>query len=143
MNRIIAIDFDGTLCTNSYPDIGAPKARTIEHALAAQASGASLVLWTCREGPLLDAALRACESWGLRFDAVNANPKELIDHWGTDPRKLGATEFWDDKAVPLVAEWLPTKSDPRKGRCSACRGRSFRTFKYCPDCGARMTRGRI
>lgn len=138
MSKVIAIDFDGTLCVNRYPEIGPPKWRTIERALAEQAAGATLVLWTCREGELLQAAIDACTKWGLQFDEINANPKELIDQWGTDPRKLGAAEFWDDRAVPLTAVWLPTGSDPRKGRCSNCRGRSFRSFKYCPDCGALM-----
>ena len=143
MTKIIAIDFDGTLCANRYPDIGAPRRHTIQRALAEQAAGAKLVLWTCREGPLLEAAIRACTQWGMHFDAINANPPDLIERWGTDPRKIGATEFWDDRAVALTAEWMPTKSDPRKGRCSACRCRAFRTYRYCPDCGARMTRGRI
>lgn len=49
------------------------------------------------------------------------------------------------RSVPRQAtsEWLPTGNDPRKGRCKRCRGRSFRTFKYCPDCGALMIKGRI
>lgn len=143
MGKVIAIDFDGTLCFNKYPEIGAPRKKVIDHALAEQAAGATLILWTCREGDLLQAAIKACADWGLRFDAVNANTPELIERWGTDPRKLGATEFWDDRAVPLVAEWLPTGTDPRKGRCSHCRGRSFRTFRHCPDCGALMIKGRI
>lgn len=42
-----------------------------------------------------------------------------------------------------TAEWLPTQSDPRKGRCSRCRGRSFRSFKYCPDCGRLMIKSRV
>lgn len=140
--RVIAIDFDGTLCVNAYPEIGAPRKKVIERALAAQKEGATLILWTCREGELLDDALEACAEWGLRFDAVNANPPELIEAWGTDPRKIGATEYWDDRAVPVTAEWLPTGSDPRKGRCSNCRGRSFRSFRHCPDCGALMVKGR-
>jgi len=31
--RVIAVDFDGCLCDNAYPDIGAPNWRVIEAAL--------------------------------------------------------------------------------------------------------------
>lgn len=47
-----------------------------------------------------------------------------------------------ERGEPGVSEWLPTGKDPRKGRCKHCRGRSFRSFKYCPDCGCLMIKGR-
>ena len=143
MKKVIAIDFDGTLCTDRYPEIGAPKKRVIERALAEQSAGATLILWTCREGTLLAAAVAACELWGLHFDAINENPAATVEKWGTDPRKVGATEYWDDRAVALTAEWVPTGDDPRKGRCTNCRCKSFRSYRHCPDCGARIVRGRI
>lgn len=46
----IAIDFDGILCQNAYPDIGDPNWDTIHQALKEQSNGAKLILWTCREG---------------------------------------------------------------------------------------------
>ena len=66
-----------------------------------QAAGAGLILWTCREGLLLWDALAACQSWGLTFDAVNESLPDWIEAFGTRPRKVGATEYWDDKAVRL------------------------------------------
>ena len=50
MRKVIAIDFDGCLCSNAYPHIGKPNWRVIAEALIAQKSGAALILWTCREG---------------------------------------------------------------------------------------------
>lgn len=106
MRKVIAIDFDGTLCENAWPEIGAPKRDVINRALAEQAAGAALILWTCREGDLLDEAVFACRTWGLYFDAVNENLPERIEEYGNDCRKIGADEYWDDRAVPLpqVAE---------------------------------------
>lgn len=101
MRKAIAIDFDGTLCENAYPDIGIPKWNIIMKALVEQQKGAGLILWTCREGNLLFDAVQACEKWGLVFDAVNASLPEWIEEWGTNPRKVGATEYWDDKAVKI------------------------------------------
>lgn len=69
----IAIDFDGILCQNAYPDIGDPNWDTIHQALKEQSNGAKLILWTCREGRSLERAVAACAGWGLTFDAVNEN----------------------------------------------------------------------
>lgn len=99
MRKAIAIDFDGCLCSDAYPAIGKPCWNVINKALLEQKNGAGLILWTCREGELLEAALAACGQWGLAFDAVNESLSEWIEAFGTCPRKVGATEYWDDRAV--------------------------------------------
>ena len=96
--KAIAIDFDGCLCANAYPDIGAPNWEIIVAAAAEQIAGAGLILWTCREGELLENALEACARWGLHFDAVNDSLPSWKQFYGNDTRKGGATEYWDDKA---------------------------------------------
>ena len=101
MRKAIAIDFDGCLCTNAYPAIGEPNWPVIGQAKQEQRAGAGLILWTCREGQLLQEAVAACESWGLTFDAVNESLPDWIEAFGTTPRKVGASEYWDDKAVRL------------------------------------------
>lgn len=97
--KAIAIDFDGCICTNAFPNIGTPNRSVIDRALAEQAAGAGLILWTCREGELLRQALDACAQWGLHFDAVNESLPSWIAAFGTRPRKVGASEYWDDRAV--------------------------------------------
>lgn len=42
--------------------------------------------------------MEACAKWGLTFDAVNKNLPSWVDTWNNDPRKVGATEYWDDRA---------------------------------------------
>ncbi len=98
LQKAIAIDFDGCLCANAYPDIGAPNWKIIVAAAAEQIAGAGLILWTCREGELLENALEACTRWGLHFDAVNDSLPSWKQFYGNDTRKVGATEYWDDKA---------------------------------------------
>lgn len=104
MRKAIAIDFDGCICTNAFPNIGAPNWSVINKALGEQAAGADLILWTCREGELLQQAVDACRKWGLHFDAVNDSLPSWIDAYGNHPRKVGATEYWDDRAVVHNAE---------------------------------------
>ena len=101
---VIAIDFDGCLCTDKYPEIGSPNWEVINEAKRLRALGACLVLWTCRAGQQLDDAVMACHAWGLEFDAVNENPQFRIDlYGGNDCRKVGADEYWDDRSVYMGA----------------------------------------
>lgn len=97
--RIIAVDFDGTLCESAWPEIGAPKRHWIDRALKERKCGSKLILWTCREGSMLDKAVEWCKQFGLEFDAVNENLPEQNALYGNDSRKIGADEYWDDKAV--------------------------------------------
>ena len=103
MRKAIAIDFDGCLCTEAFPEIGEPNWPVIQRAKQEQKAGAGLILWTVREGQLLQDALDACKRWGLAFDAVNESLPDWIAAYGNRPRKVGASEYWDDRAVRLVA----------------------------------------
>ncbi len=109
MRKAIAIDFDGCLCTNAYPEIGEPNWPVIKRAQAEQRAGAGLILWTCREDQLLLDAIAACEGWGLTFDGVNESLPDWIDAFKTQPRKVSATEYWDDKAVRMPAAPPPNE----------------------------------
>lgn len=99
--KTIAVDFDGCLCTNAWPGIGAPNTELIESLKRRRETGDKLILWTCREGALLDVALEWCRAHGLEFDAANENLPELIEQYGGDCRKISADECWDDKAVSV------------------------------------------
>lgn len=99
MRKVIAVDFDGCLCDNKWPQIGPPNMNVINAALMEQAQGAALILWTCRTGKLLEAAVEFCKQYGLYFDAVNENLPERITEYGGDCRKISADEYWDDRAV--------------------------------------------
>lgn len=95
-----AVDFDGTLCENAYPEIGAPNLPLIDKLISRRRLGAKVILWTCREGELLTRAVEFCRCYGLEFDAVNDNTEELKRAYGTNPRKIGADYYIDDKAMP-------------------------------------------
>lgn len=95
--KIIAVDFDGTLCVNRYPEIGDPMYGTIAYLLKEKERGAKLILWTCRTGDLLQKAVSWCKERGLIFDAVNENLPEIIDSFGSDTRKIFANEYIDDR----------------------------------------------
>lgn len=98
--KIIAVDFDGTLCENKYPEIGEPKMNVINYILEQQRQGAKLILWTCRRHLMLEKAVNWCyERFGIEFDAVNRNLPETIEWMYGDSRKIFAHEYIDDRAV--------------------------------------------
>lgn len=99
MLKVIAVDFDGCLCENKYPEIGEPHNDVIQALLDEQRDGAKLILWTCRTDDMLEAAIEWCKNFGIEFDAFNSNLPESIEYFQSDSRKIWATEYWDDKAV--------------------------------------------
>ena len=96
--KIIAIDFDGTLCEACFPNIGAPYIDIIDAAKKEQSNGAKLILWTVRNNEYLQDAINWCQNFGLYFDAVNDNIEEIKNKGFTSPKIL-ATEYWDDRAI--------------------------------------------
>lgn len=104
--KVIAVDFDGTLCESKWPDIGEANEPVIRALLERKDGGDKIILWTCRRGNLLEEAVRWCELHGITFDAVNANLPERIAQYGDDTRKVSADEYWDDKSV-IVNAWPP------------------------------------
>ena len=106
---IYAVDFDGTLCKDAYPEIGEPNIPLILHFKTIKAMGNKLILWTCREGELLTQAVEWCKHWGLEFDAVNENLPELIKKFGNDCRKIGADYYCDDRNYMPITETTPDR----------------------------------
>jgi len=102
--KIIAVDFDGCLVTDRFPNIGEPIPETVAAVKAAIARGDKVILWSCRMGRNLTTAVLYCRDYlGIVFDAVNENLPEVIARFGSDCRKIYADEYWDDKAVQVGA----------------------------------------
>ena len=97
--RIIAVDFDGTLCYSNWPELGEPNMPLIEYLRAQKKSGNKLILWTCRVGEALENAVSWCRELHLEFDAVNDNLPEIIEKYGNTSRKITCDYYIDDKAV--------------------------------------------
>ncbi|MBR1929583.1 MAG: hypothetical protein IJ834_07640 [Paludibacteraceae bacterium] len=102
---IIAVDFDGTIVTHEYPRIGKPIPFAIDTLKRLQTEGHhQLVLWTVREGELLEEALDYCRKRGLEFYSVNSNyPEEKDEH--NAPRKINADLWIDDKNLGGLPDW--------------------------------------
>ena len=97
--KIIAVDFDGTLCLSNWPDLGNPNTKLIDYLLKEKAAGNKLILWTCRAGKALSDATRWCADQGLSFDAVNDNLPEIVELYGNNSRKITCDIYIDDRSV--------------------------------------------
>ena len=104
---VIAVDFDGTIVEHRYPRIGKEIPFAIATLKELQAERHLLILWTVREGDLLEEAVEFCRQRGLEFYAVNANhPDERIpEHPSASCRKLKADLFIDDRNVGELPDW--------------------------------------
>lgn len=98
---IIGVDFDDTLFKHSWPCNDAePNWPVINYVKQQQASGAYLILVTCREGAELTWAVEAAKKVGIVFDAANENLPWMIPHVG-DPRKIFCNVFIDDHNLSI------------------------------------------
>lgn len=103
--QIIAVDFDGTLCSECYPDIGMPNLPLIYLLRQLREQGIQVILWTCRCGDRLTEAVEWCRMFGLEFDAINENVSDTIERYGTESRKISADVYVDDRACfPWMTE---------------------------------------
>mgnify|MGYP001571291258 CR=1 FL=1 len=103
--KVIAVDADGTLWTyqkGQYPTIGRPIWDIINKLIKMRKKGWKLILWTCRYGSDLDAAVEWCKNNGLEFDALNENLQQsfaLKKAHGSP--KIYGTYYLDDRALSL------------------------------------------
>ena len=97
--KIIAVDFDNTLCFSNWPELGAPNGPLIEYLKCQQRLGNKLILWTCRAGDALNAAIAWCAALGLIFDAINDNLPEIVEKYGSNSRKITCDYYIDDRAL--------------------------------------------
>ena len=101
---VLAIDFDGTIVENKYPDIGKPKLFAFETLKKLQKEGYVLILWTYRDGDRLQEAVDYCKKNGIEFYAVNKSyPEEVYTE--SISRKINADIFIDDRNIGGFLGW--------------------------------------
>lgn len=102
---VIAVDFDGTIVEHRYPRIGEEVPFAVETLKLLQQEKHRLILWSVREGELLEEAVEWCRERGLEFYAANKDyPEEDIKHQGFS-RKLKADMFIDDRNIGGLPDW--------------------------------------
>ena len=102
----IAVDFDGTIVENKYPEIGVEMPFATETLKMLIKDQHRLILWTCREGQLLENAINWCKERGVVFYAVNKDfPEEKVEYNNHFTRKIKADFFIDDRNIGGLPDW--------------------------------------
>lgn len=97
---IIAVDFDGVLVEDQFPEIGKRNEEMVNVVKALIEQGHEVVLWTCRADTELEHAVKWCEQNGLKFCAVNdnapSNKAKYEKKYPNGTRKVYADLYVDD-----------------------------------------------
>ena len=120
---IIAVDFDGTIVEHRYPEIGNERLFATDTLKALLREGHQLVLWTVREGKLLDDAIQWCRQRGIEFYAVNKDcPEEDVNKNMHYARKLRVDRMvnegltWKDYIKEKIREAAETPNTPHAAK---------------------------
>ena len=133
----IAVDFDGTIVEHAYPKIGKEQPFAIDTLKALTREGNKLILFTARDGELLEDAIKFCRDRGLEFYAVNSNypPGALFGDSRQNPVKVIADLYIDDRNLGGLPDWgtiyemITGIRAERRERRKGLRGRLKSLFK--------------
>lgn len=92
---IYAVDFDGTIVKNDFPNIGAKNQKVIEKIRKEHEKGNVIILWTTRQNESLAEALAYCNKNDIPIDHVNENVPWLDFKTSN---KIFADVYIDDRA---------------------------------------------
>jgi len=101
----IAVDFDGTIVEDRYPKIGAERPFATDTLRMLIQERHRLILWTVREGELLDEAVQWCKDRGVEFFAVNRDFPEESEKNRHFSRKIKAEVWIDDRNLGGIPDW--------------------------------------
>lgn len=105
---VIAVDFDGTIVEHKYPKIGDEIPFATDTLKMLINDGHQLIMWSVREGELLQEAIDWCHERGVDFWAVNRDYPEEDENGGNNnhfSRKLKADLFIDDRNIGGLPDW--------------------------------------
>lgn len=102
---IIAIDFDGTIIEDRFPDIGEMKQGAGEAINALYAEGFTIIIWSCRNGINKARAIEWLVRAGIKFHYFNQSCADNVKKYGSDTRKVYADLYIDDKGVNPLPGW--------------------------------------
>ena len=106
---ILAIDFDGTICTVSYPEIGRERLGAKEFINKLYDEGYLIVINTCRSDGGEHAAEQMVKDFmklrGIKYHSINQNLDFLIEYYKCDTRKISADVYIDDKCLFELPSW--------------------------------------
>lgn len=112
---VIAVDFDGTLVKDQFPNLGQPFIEGISTVNAMIEKGYEIVIWTARKE--LKPVIEHLKNHGLNTDKVkiNAHADYMLSRYESQGIKIGASIYIDDRGygAPTFndSQWLKIKNE--------------------------------
>lgn len=97
-NKIVSIDFDGTIVSNKFPEIGVLQgyAKDVINRLH---EDYIIIINTCRSQEYEYNCVKFLKEAGIKYDWINHNDPGQIIKFGADCRKISADIYIDDKCL--------------------------------------------
>ena len=102
---ILAIDFDGTIASLSFPEVGTLRENADVVIRKLYEEGHKIIINTCRSGKMEGMAYDFLKVHGIPFHFINNNLPELIIEYGQDCRKISADVYIDDRCLMGLPSW--------------------------------------
>jgi predicted phosphatase len=100
MKRLtLGIDFDGTIVTEAFPNIGELKQKTVQLMKDACEKGHLVIVWTARSGDAEREAYKFLVENEVPFHYMNENPEDPYAINGAQGRKIFCDYYLDDRAI--------------------------------------------
>lgn len=99
--KIIAVDFDGCIVTNRFPEVGKINEKLVNDLREEKKKGTIIIIWTCRSGKYIKPMVNFLNENKIPFDYINENVPWLPFETS---RKIYADYYYDDRAVLYKAE---------------------------------------
>lgn len=106
---IVAVDFDGTVVEEAYPQIGnlLPGARQALENF--KSLGMTIIIWTCRCDNREQEAIDYLLKHKVPFDYINQNDPRRNEFYNSDSRKISADQYIDDRNPGGFPGWEITE----------------------------------
>ena len=119
---IIAIDFDGTIVTDQFPEVGELVAGAKDAINQLYKDGYTIIIWSCRTGSKKAKAIEFLVKQGVKFHYFNESCFENLKQYNfVDTRKVYADLYIDDRMLFKLPTWdeiywivrdlVPTRAD--------------------------------
>jgi ribonucleotide monophosphatase NagD (HAD superfamily) len=98
--KYFAIDFDGTIAYDAYPEIGDLIPGAKETMEKIKELGGSIIIWTCRSGEHEELVKKYLHENNIPYDKFNEPFDEnLAIYGGENPRKCFSDVYIDDRCI--------------------------------------------
>lgn len=101
---VLSVDFDGTICEHSFPEIGKIKLDAAFYIRKLYDEGFLIIINTCRSGKYEGMAQDFLDENNIPYHYINSNLPHFIEYYGQDCRKISADIYIDDKCLMGLPE---------------------------------------